>query len=565
MGKALRTIIGRLDWAIFGRSENTSPSGRFQWLMNRSFVFALALAALVSLPVNAADGPRPPNIVHIISDDMGFSDLGCYGGEIETPNLDALARGGIRFTNYYVNNMCWPTRASLMTGLYPKTALPKNGSADGGLHPDSTTLPQALKRAGYTTLMSGKWHLSDATEPDGPNAPHHRGFDHFYGTIHGASDFFAPADLQLDNQNMEHEWDGNGDYYYTDAITDHALAFLKSGDSEKPFYLYVAYTAAHWPLHAKPGDIAHYEGRYAEGWDALREQRHARMKELGVVDPTWELSPRNPEVPAWENVDDKEWQQRRMEVYAAQITAMDRNIGRLIAHLKDTGVFENTLILFHHDNGGCHVEYGETRTGSWTRDFTTDGKKTPVVAGNIPGLMPGPQSTFQSYGYGWANASNTPFRLFKQYDHEGGTRSPLIVSWPKGIATEKKGGLNKEVLHAIDIMPTLLELGGAAVPNQKPTALEGRSWAAALKGSLDLEERSLFWAHASGKAVRQGNWKLVATGKSPWELYDLSTDGTELHNLAEHNSAKVKELTNQFNDWQARTDLGSSKKRKSKK
>ncbi|MCH1409578.1 MAG: sulfatase-like hydrolase/transferase, partial [Verrucomicrobiales bacterium] len=277
----------------------------------RFFLPGILSAALLCFSGNAA-----PNIVFIISDDMGYSDLGCYGGEIETPHLDALAEKGLRFTNYYVNNMCWPTRASLMTGLYPRTALPKNGSADGGLHPEATTLPAALRAAGYQTWMSGKWHLSSAGEPDGPNAPHHRGFDQFYGTIHGASDFFAPSDLQWNGKDRTEEWQGKSDYYYTDVTTDYALRFLKEGDEEKPFFLYLAYTAAHWPLHAHPEDIAHYEGRYEKGWDELRLERHRRMKELGVVDPSWKLSPRHPDVPAWEDAENKDWQQRRMEVYA---------------------------------------------------------------------------------------------------------------------------------------------------------------------------------------------------------------------------------------------------------
>ncbi|MCB1227541.1 MAG: sulfatase-like hydrolase/transferase, partial [Verrucomicrobiales bacterium] len=337
---------------------------------------------ILSLFANATLAADKPNIIVIVSDDMGYSDLGCYGGEIETPNLDALAARGVRFTNYYVNNMCWPTRASLMTGLYPKTALPKKGSAEGGLHPKSLTLPQALRGEGYATFMSGKWHLADPAELDGPSAPHHKGFDQFYGTLEGACDFFAPAGLQLNGQSMTQEWENRGDYYYTDAIVDHALEFLnghrQGGKAGAPFFLYVAFTAAHWPLHAKPEDIEHYKGRYAMGWDELRKQRYERMKTLGVIDPDWELSPRDSEVPPWEEAENPEWQQRRMEVYAAQVTCMDRNIGRLVAWLKEQRQFDNTLILFHHDNGGCHVEYGPDRSGSWTRDATTDGSKTPI-------------------------------------------------------------------------------------------------------------------------------------------------------------------------------------------
>ena len=530
-------------------------------MVRQNLLLPLCLVAL--LPTASAPAAERPNIVLIIADDMGYSDLGCYGGEIETPNLDALAGNGLRFTNYYVHNMCWPTRASLMTGLYPKTALPKNGSASGGLHPDAVTLPETLQAAGYTTLMSGKWHLSDSKQPDGQNAPHRRGFDHFYGTIEGASDFFAPVDLQLDGKSMTHEWENNPDFYYTDAITDHALEFLQDRSAAKPFFLYMTYTAAHWPLHARPDDIAHYKGRYTMGWDRLREQRHARMKELGVVDPAWPLSPRHPDVPAWEDAEHKEWQQRRMEVYAAQITSMDRNIGRIIADLKKSGVFDNTLILFHHDNGGCHVEYSTTRTGSWTRDFTTDGRRQPIRPGNIPGLMPGPQTTFQSYGYGWANASNTPFRLFKQFDHEGGTRSPLIVSWPAGIDPNRAGGLVHDVSHAIDIMPTLVDAGGVAPPEQKPLPFEGRSFCPLLKdaASQGKPRDALFWAHNRGKAVRVGDWKLVSRNKGPWELYNLAEDGTELNDLAKKMPGKVAELEKRHAAWDRRTNVSANKAR----
>ncbi len=524
----------------------------------RTLPACLAFVALASFAT------AKPNIVHIISDDMGYSDLGCYGGEIETPNLDSLAQSGVRFTNFYVNNMCWPTRASLMTGLYPKTALPAKGSASGGLHPEATTLPQALRGNGYTTLMSGKWHLSDSRELDGPNAPHNRGFDHFYGTISGASDFFAPVDLQMNGKDMTHEWRDNPDYYYTDAITDHALGFVKEREAEKPFYLYLAYTAAHWPLHAKPEDIDHYQGRYAKGWDKLREQRHAKMKELGVVNPDWKLSPRHPDVPAWEEEKHKDWQQRRMEVYAAQITSMDRNIGRVIEYLKSSGELANTVILYHHDNGGCHVEYGEERTGSWTRDFTTDGRNLPIRPGNIPGLMPGPQTTFQSYGYGWANASNTPFRLFKQYDHEGGTRSPLIVSWPEGIEKIREGQLVRQLSHAIDIMPTLLEVGGVEGLDQNPMPVEGESLLDHIRiaPAFSSTRAPLFWAHNKGRAVRDGDWKLVADGKGEWELYHIVKDGTELNNLADEMPKQVEATAKIFREWEKRTDLTGKKKKR---
>lgn len=527
----------------------------------------LLLPLLALLLLTKAYAAERPNIVLIVSDDMGYSDLGCYGGEIETPHLDALAENGVRFTDYYVNNMCWPTRSILMTGLYAKTALPRGGSARGGLHPDATTLPETLRQAGYTTLMSGKWHLSDSGQPDGPGAPHHRGFDHFYGTIHGASDFFAPADLQLDGESMTHQWRTNPDFYYTDAITDHALQFLGDRRAEQPFFLYMAYTAAHWPLHAKPEDIAQYRGKYAMGWDELRKQRHDRMKELGVVDPAWELSPRHPDVPAWKDVEHKQWHQRRMEVYAAQITCMDRNIGRLVDHLKANGEFENTLILFHHDNGACHVEYEPTRTGSWTREVTTDGRGQPIRPGNIPGVMPGPQTTFQSYGYGWANASNTPFRLFKKFDHEGGIRTPLIASWPRQIPDEAGGNLTRQLCHVVDVMPTLLDAAGVPNPQQKPFPLEGRSFLPLLDNpGRDLERREpVFWAHARGRAVRDGQWKAVSRDQESWKLFDVAEDGTELHDLAKKMPEKLAGLKELHTQWDQRTDLKWNKRRSGKK
>lgn len=529
------------------------------------FLFSCALISLFAVRSAAAPSQSKPNIVLIVSDDMGYSDLGCYGGEIETPQLDALAAKGLRFTNYYVNNMCWPTRASLMTGLYPKSSL-ADGSASGGFHPDVTTLPQALKTAGYATFMSGKWHLSDPGKPNGPSAPHKRGFDRAYGTYWGTSDFFAPADLNLNGENKEHEWKNNPDFYYTDSITDYALTFLKDHSShpengDNPFFLYVAYNAAHWPLHAKPEDIEHYKGRYQSGWDALRKSRYNRMIDLGIVKPSWELSPRHTDIPAWEDEANKKWQERRMEVYAAQITCMDRNISRIVDQLESSGKINNTIFIYQQDNGGCHVEYSPERTGSWTKPFTTDGKRTPVTPGNLPHIMPGPQSSWQSYGYGWANASNTPFRLFKQYDHEGGTRSPLIVSWPNSLGSGLSGTLTKEVCHAIDLMPTLLDAAGVEPVIQKPLPFEGQSFLSVLKGEAEEfnPHEALFWAHNKGKAVRVGDWKLISENRRQWELYNLVDDPTELNNLVSEMPEKAALLEKRHTEWAKRTDLSKKK------
>ncbi len=515
------------------------------------------LSLVVGFTCRAA---QSPNIVLIVSDDMGYSDLGCYGGEIRTPNLDSLAERGVRFTNYYVNNMCWPTRASLLTGLYPRTAL-QNKGASRGIRDEVATLPEILRRQGYATMMSGKWHLSDPDRPDGPDAPQNRGFDQFYGTIYGASDFFAPADLSLNGKPMLHEWQDNPDYYYTDAITDHALGFLNdhhaARSQDAPFFLYLAFNAAHWPLHAKPKDIAAYKGHFNKGWDQLRRERFARMRAMGIIDQRWKLSERHPKVPAWSDETNREWQERRMEVYAAQVTSMDENIGRVIDYLKKRGILEETIVIFQHDNGGCHVEYVPDRTGSWTRAFTTDGLKTPIKPGNIPGIMPGPQSTFQSYGHGWANLSNTPFRLFKQHDHEGGTRSPLIVSWPKGIPGDHQGTIVNSLCHAIDMMPTLLSLAGVETIQQSPLSFEGQSIVSNIlrKEESVAPDREICWEHSKGRAIRSGKWKLVAVGKEPWELYDIEADGTELSDLARAQPELVARLSNRFEEWRKRTVL----------
>jgi len=515
--------------------------------------FSNAAAALIVSFCGILNGVgAQPNIVMIISDDMGYSDLGCYGGEIETPHLDQLAAGGLRFANYYSNNMCVVARASLMTGCYSGVA-----RSGGSLSRKCVTAPELLRRAGYATLMSGKWHLSNEGKEGSPNE---RGFDHWYGTYLGAGSFFTPASLTRDGRNVEQEFREDPDYYYTDAITDNAINFLNDSHArapKKPIFLYLAYTAAHWPLHAKAEDIERYRGRYSMGWDKLRRQRHARMVKMGLVDPKWPLSPRHPKVPAWEDEEHKAWQERRMEVYAAQVTSMDRNIGRVVEWLRDRGRLDNTLILYQNDNGGCHVEYDRARKGAFLPDKTRDGR--PVIPGNRPDVMPGPENTYQSYGYGWANVSNTPFRLFKQHDHEGGIRSPLIAHWPAGIPA--RGEITRQVCHVTDLLPTFVELAGATYPERFEGRLivphVGRSLASTFRGGEAPSRESYFWRHSRGKAVRIDDWKLVSENKKPWELYRLNRDGTELIDLAGSHAAKVKELRERFEAWDRRTNKKS--------
>ncbi|MEE8452539.1 MAG: sulfatase-like hydrolase/transferase, partial [Thermoguttaceae bacterium] len=351
--------------------------------------------------------------------------------------------------------------------------------------------------------------------------------------------------------NVEAEANDDPDYYITHAISKEAERMIRSAGANTPLFLYVAFTAAHWPLHAPGKDIKAYQGKYARGWDELRQQRLARMKTLGIIPESLPLSPRHANVPAWKDTPNQAWQQRRMEVYAAQVTAMDRGIGRIVDALKETERFDNTLIFFTIDNGGCHVEYGPNRKGDYLPERTRDGR--PMRPGNLPEIMPGPEDTYQSYGYGWANASNTPYRFFKQFDHEGGIRTPMIAHWPEGIATP--GRLVPTVSHLIDIMPTVLDVTSTTLPpkaaTETPIERDGRSLAAVFSGQELTGHETLFFHHARGRALRHGNWKIVAEGKSAWELYDLGRDPLELQDLADKIPQKVKELAA---IWQSQSD-----------
>ena len=498
----------------------------------------LAMVFVLLSTVSVAAAERP-DVLIIIADDIGYSDFGCYGGEIETPNIDKLAAGGVRFTQYHTENMCAPTRATLLTGRY---------QIRGFSSPDNVTIPEALATAGYRSCMSGKWHCTDDTP--GPSRPLERGFDRFFGTPMGCGSFFAPLGLSRDGESAEHEWQDNADFYYTDAISDTAASYIEQTPTDTPLFLYVAYTAAHWPLHARPDDIRRYSGKYSMGWDRLRELRLRRMKELGVIDPQVELSPRHPDVPAWEDEPHQAWQERRMEVYAAQIHRMDVGIGKILDKLESAGRLENTLVMLTIDNGGCHVEYDPQRTGQFLNETTRDGRQ--LKAGNLPDVMPGAEETWQSYGYGWANASNTPFRLFKQYDHQGGIRVPLIVHWPN-MMTEG-GRVTDQLAHVIDFLPTVLDAADVEYPHAyegRPISpADGRSLLPILRNEKPEQHEALFWSHSKGRAVRQGRWKLVAKNKQPWELYDIEADPTEVNNLAATEPSHVTQLESLWNEWQ---------------
>ncbi|MCC6366996.1 MAG: arylsulfatase [Bryobacterales bacterium] len=522
----------------------------------RAFLESLAGAAAAT-----AAGRKRPNIILMMADDMGFSDVGCYGGEIHTPNIDRLAGEGVRFTQFYNTARCCPTRATLLTGLYAHQAGIGHMMDDrhlpgyrGDLNRQCVTIAEALRPAGYHTLMSGKWHVTPVSESK-HNWPLQRGFEHFYGTIGGAASYYDPVTLTRDNTSIRAEPQR---YYYTDAIANHAAGFIgEYARKPEPFFLYVAFTSPHWPLHALPEDIAKYRGRYKDGWDALRQERYERMIRLGIVDRRWKMTPRDPDVPAWKEEPHKEWQAQRMEVYAAQVDRMDQNIGRILAKVKEAGIEEDTLILFLADNGGCAEElHRNGKTWPYHAPVKTrDGRA--VRYGNDPGVAPGPADTYESYGKGWANASNTPFRLYKHWVHEGGISTPLIARWPGVI--EKKGTLTHQPGHLIDLMATCVDVAGATYPRtyqgNRITPLEGKSLRPVLEGRQREGHSEIFWEHEGNRAVRQGNWKLVSRFPGRWELYDLATDRTEmLDRIADH-PAKAEELKQKWEAWAGRANV----------
>ncbi|MEE2705542.1 MAG: sulfatase-like hydrolase/transferase, partial [Planctomycetota bacterium] len=419
-----------------------------QLLPGRTILVAIHVALIIQViysPSAPAAADERPNIILMMSDDMGYSDIGCYGSAIDTPNLDRLAAGGLRFTQFYNTARCCPTRASLLTGLYPHQAgvgwmMSDNGvdGYRGNLNNNCRTIAEVLHTAGYRTYMSGKWHVTRHTDPNGPkhNWPLQRGFDRFYGTIHGAGSFFDPNSLTRDNTMISPYADPEykpDQYYYTDAISDHAVRFIDENPKGKPFFIYVAYTAAHWPMHALDKDIKKYKGKYDSGYAATRKARFERMKQLGVINPDAKLSS-PPRSAVWDKVKNRAWEIRNMEVYAAMIDNMDQGIGRIVAALKKNGQLDNTLVMFLQDNGGCAEGLGRGSRGKWkTRPATAPlaamdpktlqrdmiPKQTrdgfPVIQG--PGILPGPADTYIAYGQAWANVSNTPFREYKHWVH----------------------------------------------------------------------------------------------------------------------------------------------------
>lgn len=531
--------------------------------------YQCALTALLPLVANAQGQTQRPNIMLIVVDDMGYSDLGCFGGEVESPNLDALAASGMRFTQFYNSGRSCPSRAQLMTGRYAQTV----GITGMGqsLTRDCVTIPEVLREAGYHTGMSGKWHLS-LTKGIGNNAdqmkwlshqstfnnrpfapietyPCNRGFDQHWGTIWGVTDHFDPFSL-VHNEEPIFTESIPEDFYYADFVADKAIDMMDEMTSDgKPFFMYVAFQEPHWPLHAKPQDIAKYKGKFDDGWDALRERRYQRMLELGLINSDEMPVATNASGRKWKDETNKAFQSANMEVHAAMIDCVDQNIGRIIAELKRRGIFDNTLIIFTSDNGASSENY---TIGDFDRhDRTRDGQ---MVVRNSP--TPGSQLTYNYLHTGWAGAVNTPYRYWKTTQFHGGTAAPTIVHWPAGMAQEKEGTIMSQPCTFLDVMPTCLELAGATYPtfyngnSIKPLCNEARSFVPLLqdKNGWD-DERTLYWEHERGKAVRKGNWRLTALANGGWQLFDLAHDLSETNNIAAEHPDKVREMKSLWNNW----------------
>ncbi|NBV23195.1 MAG: arylsulfatase [Proteobacteria bacterium] len=572
------------------RSTHAAGSLHFRWLL----VCLLALGVSNTIATTASK----PNILLILADDLGWSDLGCYGGEIRTPNLDALAANGLRFTQFYNCTRCCPSRASLLTGLYPhQTGIglmssdrPRQppGVADrdeafpgyrGALNERCVTIAQVLKPAGYRTGALGKWHVGDRILPTT------RGFDEFYGFVSGyAVDSWEPRMMtRLPEGHPERRY-GPGEFFATDAITDHALDFLtgfrKGGDA--PWFLYVAYQAPHFPLQSKPADMAGYPEIYTQGWDKLREQRLVRQKQLGLVPESTRLTARSKiphpvaskrigsmtddgNNPAWDSLpaDRRSDLAQRMAVYAGMVTGMDRNIGRLIADLRTHGELDRTLIVFLSDNGACAewepFGFDLSATNAPVRgagiNLGTQAAPNHLRRGEELQKIGGP-GTFIGYGSGWANVCNTPWRLYKHYGHEGGIGTPLIAHWPERV--KPKGGLRPQVGHLVDLMATCVEVGGAKYPAEldgsKILPPEGKSLLPAF-ANQPLTRDFLAWEHEGNRALREGTWKLVAVAGQPWELYDLSRDRTEMNDLASSEPERVRTMAAKWDEWARRTNV----------
>ncbi len=502
------------------------------------FTFLLLVLSIpfqACTPTEGRDKADKPNVILILADDLGWSDIGCYGSEVETPNLDKLAAGGIRFTEMYNTAKCFPSRACMLTGLYSQQTGYNTGYRKS--MKNALTLGEMFKMAGYITLWSGKHHSTEN--------PVTRGFDHYSGLFEGAANYFNPGKQRegegkpaqkrpdrpwvIEGEVIQPYTPESKDFYATDVFTDYALGWMEQyKNDDRPFFLYMAYTAPHDPLMAWPEDIAKYEGKYKAGYEKIRKMRFKKQKKLGLLPENFEISA--PIFRKWEDLSEMEKREeaRKMEVYAAMTDRLDQNIGLLLEKLKENGEEENTLILFASDNGASaevvNLEGGSGEIGSMTR--------------------------WTSLGADWANVANTPLRYYKNYSHEGGIKTPLIAYWPKGI--KKPGRVSHTPLHFIDFMSTFVDLTGVDYPkvyhNDTIRSMEGISFLPIMKNEKVERNKPLFWEWAKGQAIRDGEWKLVAY-QGKWELYNLNNDPVEAHDLSMSNPEKVEELKSKYKTW----------------
>jgi arylsulfatase len=567
----------------------------------RGRIGAAAALLLLAMIAPRAAPARPPNIVLVLADDLGYSDLGSYGGEIDTPTLDRLALAGVRFNRFYATPRCSPTRAALLTGLWSHQAgvgfLDRDWDRPayrGAIAASVPTLAERLRARGYGNYMVGKWHLSPeriaplavetgSASPAPASWPLQRGFDAFYGTLVGSTSYFDPA--QLYDGNVRAAWPPGGSTagssdapYLTDVFGDRAASMVTSHlatTPERPFFLYLAFTAPHWPIHAPAADIERYRGRFDAGWDELRAARFERERELGIVPAGSVLPPRDPAIRAWNETPDREWQTRRMEVYAAMVTAMDRAVARVIAALEDTAALDDTVVVFLSDNGACAEDfrglYALAPLVIEIPEQTADGR--PMRFGDRPDVLPGSADTFATYGRGWAHLSNTPLRRYKHWTDEGGIAVPFFVHWPARL-TGRAGSIVEAPAHVIDLVPTLEEIArdgdGAPVGESvEGPELRGESLLPLLRGEQPAQSRAFYWEHEGNRAISEGDWKLVLRWPIPgwggggwpipgwggggwpfgWELYDLAADRFETNDLAAQDPDRVEQMAAHWSEW----------------
>ncbi len=517
-----------------------------------------------------------PNIILILADDLGFSDIGCYGGEIHTPNLDYLAANGLRFTRFYNTSRCCPSRSSLLTGLYNQQAGIGEMTTDrhepgyrGYLTENTVTLAEVLKSAGYHTAMSGKWHVSNTIEQPTKEEqlkwldhqashpyfspveqyPVSRGFEKYYGNIFGVVDYFDPFSLVNGTTPVASV---PKNYYHTDAINDTAVSYINEfSKDDKPFFLYVAETAPHWPLMALPEDIKKYEDTYKVGWEAIREARYKRLVEKRIIDAkNAPLSPRmDPEL-TWENNPDKEWDARAMAVHAAMVDRLDQGVGRIINVLRASGKLDNTIILFLSDNGASPENCMQYGPGFDRPGETRDGKKIAYPVKKD--VMPGSETAFTSIGERWANVANTPYRYAKAQSYEGGIHTPMIAFWPAKI--KEKGKLSSHMGHVMDFMATFLEVANAQYPENfnghAITPTHGISLLPAFEGKEGQVHDTLYNEHFRARYIRDDEWKLVSlSSDTTWHLYKINEDQTELNDLSAKYPDVVKMLSERWRAW----------------